>query len=141
MNATNKNIQLLLEEVTFLYSIEKTIGSLLPELKSDDQHLRVQQGLRVEMEENGRQCERLRSLIELLVRGGTSSGKNEDTAEQHRRSLQLYRTFALRHQSVGYDTSMLVAEVIGRTDILQTLQYCLKIESEVANAPCLKSST
>ncbi len=131
MNISANNIELLLEEVKQLYSIERTVSSLLPQLKSETHHLRVQQGLRVEEEENIRQCERLAALIEILKPIQKKAEAKLDTSEQLGKSVQLFKTFSMRHKSVGYDTSILVAEVMGRMDILQTLQFCVRNESQI----------
>lgn len=125
--AANK-IQSFIDEVAFIYSCEKKASQQLTELKSDGHHFRVRQGLVLEAEENQRQCQRLEALFELLKPLAQKELSEEELTQCFNQSLDLFDRFTLKHRAVGYDTSMLVAEVMGRTDILDTLQFCMKNE-------------
>jgi hypothetical protein len=129
MTTAMQNIQTLIDEVTFAYSVERVAGFQLSELISDNPNIRVKSGLLLEAEENQRQCERLEGLIELLKPIGEKELADEECLKCFQQSLQLFNCFLKKHHTVGYDTSMLVAEVTGRTDILSTLQFCMKKET------------
>lgn len=128
MSTHSYNVQPLLDRITAMYAVEKVVSFLLPELKADDQNIRVRHGLMLEAEENKRQCERLEALIELL------RPLNEDCDDQEKITLcyeqvsNMLRRFTLKHVNFGYDTSILVAQVTGRMDIVDTLQSCLMKE-------------
>ena len=121
-------LQSFFDEVAFIYACEKKLTLQLNEIKSDGHHFRVKQGLALEAEENQRQCQRLEALFELLKPLLEKEHSEDDLARCFNQTLDLFDRFTLRHRAVGYDTSMLIAEVMGRTDILKTLEFCMKNE-------------
>ena len=126
MPTAAEKIQSLIKDVHLAYSYEKKASHQLINLKSDGHHFRVKQGLVLEAEENQRQCQRLEALLELLKPMQQNVPDEEELMKCYGQSLDLFDRFCLRHRAIGYDTSILVAEVMGRTDIMKTLEFCMK---------------
>jgi hypothetical protein len=120
-----QNIESLLKQITHIYTLEKLLGFSLAELQSANHHIRIRHGLAVETEENQRHCERLEALIAILKPLSTSVASEEDLDACIGNTSDLLKRFTAKHLNTGYDTSILVAEVMGRTDILNTLHACM----------------
>lgn len=120
-----QNIETLLKRITDVYSMERMLSFLLPELQSPNHHIRIRHGLALEAEENQRHCERLEALLAILKPLHSSIASEDDLAACVHDTADLLKRFTHKHRNTGYDTSILVAEVMGRTDILNTLHECM----------------
>jgi hypothetical protein len=131
MNTARQNIKSLLDRITVMYSVEKVASFLLPELASEGHHLRVKHALMLEAEENTRQCERLEALLNIL-RPAQLAGEDEESEmdECVERVSELFNRSISQHINIGYDTSILVAEVMGRIDILNNLRSCMMKDAQ-----------
>lgn len=126
MSTAAEKIQSLITDVDLAYSYERKASDQLANLKSEGHHFRVKQGLVLEAEENRRQCQRLEAILELLKPLRQNVTNEDELISCYDQTVDLFNRFTMRHRGIGYDTSMLVAEVMGITETLKTLQFCMK---------------
>ena len=134
MNIMSSNIDTLFEQVTTMYCTERMICSLLPDLNRECDDVRMRHALRMEAEENQRHCERLEGLINILQPIRASAVPEVELLTIYRQAADMLRRFVIKHLNTGYDTSILLPEISGRTDILLALRSTMKKEHTFSHA-------
>jgi hypothetical protein len=131
MTTLRKQIRKLLEKIMAVYSAERVVTFLMSDLNSESYDFRLRYDLLREAQENQRHCERLEELINTARTTLDNDPIESELTNVMKQIFESLVSYTRKHLSIGYDTSLLVAEVTGRDDIVEALKTSIEMEREV----------
>ena len=124
MKTSDTQYQLLLQQATSLYNVEKELSVIFDTLKANTDDSNLKQGITLEAEENKRHCTRLEGLLEVLNRTPYSNDNRDEVAKNDfiRQFSLMLKRISFKHADFGYKTAIFVALALGRDEIANFLR-------------------